>query len=44
MPELKLEPEAQPRDSNDQVVLFLFSILGRKYILMAWTLTLISGH
>ena len=35
IPEVKLEPEAQPRDSNNRVVLFLLSTLGRKHILMA---------
>ena len=33
--EVKLVPEAQPRDTNDQGVLFPLSTLGRKHILMA---------
>ena len=33
--EVKLVPEAQPRDNNGRVVLFLLSTLGRKHILMA---------
>ena len=28
-------PEVQPRDTNDRVVLFPLSMLGRKHILMA---------
>ena len=35
MPEVMLGPEAQPRDTNDRVVLFLLDTLGRKHILMA---------
>ena len=33
--EVKLVPEAQPRDTNGRVVLFPLSTLGRKHILMA---------
>ena len=32
--EVKLVPEAQPRDTNGRVVLFPLSTLGRKHILM----------
>ena len=32
--EVKLEPESQPRDSNNRVVLFSLSTLGRKHIQM----------
>ena len=35
IPEVKLVPEAQPRDTNGRVVLLPLSTLGRKYILMA---------
>ena len=35
IPEVKSVPEAQPRDTNDQGVLFPLSTLGRKHILMA---------
>ena len=35
IPEVKLVPEAQPRDTNGRVVLFPLSTLGRKHILMA---------
>ena len=35
IPEVKLVPEAKPRDTNDRVVLFPLSILGLKHILMA---------
>ena len=35
MPEVKLVPEAKPRDTNGRVVLFPLSILGRKHIQMA---------
>ena len=36
--EVKLMPEAKPRDTNGWVVLFPLSILGRKHILMAQSL------
>ena len=36
--EVKLVPEAQPRDTNGRVVLSLLSTLGRKHILMARSL------
>ena len=35
MPEVKLVPEAKPRHTNGQVVLFPLSILGSKLLLMA---------
>ena len=35
IPEVKLVPKAQPRDTNDQVVLFPLSMIGRNHILMA---------
>ena len=35
IPEVKLVPKAQPRDTNDQVVLFPLSMIGRKHILIA---------
>ena len=35
IPEVKLVPEAQPRDTNNRGVLFLLSMLGRNHILMA---------
>ena len=35
IPEVKLVPEAQPRDTYGRGVLFLLSTLGRKQILMA---------
>ena len=35
IPKVKLVPEAKPRDTNDRVVLFPLSILGRKHILKA---------
>ena len=35
IPEVKLVPKTQPRDTNGQVVLFPLSTLGRKHILMA---------
>ena len=35
MPEVKLGPEAQPRDANNQGVLFLLDTKGRKHILIA---------
>ena len=35
IPEVKLVPEAQPRDTNNRGVLSLLSTLGRKHILMA---------
>ena len=35
MPEVMLVPEAQPRGTNDRVVLFLLDNLGRKDILIA---------
>ena len=35
IPQVKLVPEAQPRDTNNQGVLSLLSTLGRKHILMA---------
>ena len=38
IPEVKLVPEAQPRDTNGRVVLFPLSTLGRKHILMARSL------
>ena len=38
IPEIKLEPEAKPKDTNGRVVLFPLSILGRKHILMAWSI------
>ena len=38
IPKVKLVPEAKPRDTNNQVVLFPLSILGRKHILMAKSL------
>ena len=34
IPEVKLAPEANPRDTNNQEVLFPLSILGREHILM----------
>ena len=36
--EVKLVPEAQPRDTNGRVVLFPLSTLGNKHILMARSL------
>ena len=39
IPEVKLVPEAQPRDTNNRVVLFLLDTLGRKHILMARSIT-----
>ena len=35
IPEVGLVPEAKPRDTNNQVVLFSLSILDREHILMA---------
>lgn len=35
IPEVKLVPEAEPRDTNNQGVLSLISTLGQKLILMA---------
>ena len=35
IPEVKLVPEAQLRDTNGRVVLFPLSMFGRKHILMA---------
>ena len=35
MPEVKLGPEAQPRDANNRGVLFLLDTYGRKHILIA---------
>ena len=35
IPEVKLVPEAQPRDTNGRIVLFPLSTLGRKHLLMA---------
>ena len=35
IPEVKLVPEAQPRDTINRGVLSLLSTLGRKHILMA---------
>ena len=34
-PEVKLQPEAQPKDTNYRGVFFLLSTLGHKHILMA---------
>ena len=34
MPEVRLGPEAQPKDANNRVVLFLLDTKGRKHILM----------
>ena len=39
IPEVKLVPQAQPRDTNGRVVLFLLSTRGRKHILMSRSLT-----
>ena len=38
IPEVKLVPEAQPRDTNGRVVLFLLYTLGHKHILMTRSL------
>ena len=35
IPEVKLVPEAKPRNTNGRVVLFPLSILGPKHVLMA---------
>ena len=35
IPEVGLVPEAKPRDTNNQVVLFSLSMLDREHILMA---------
>ena len=35
IPKVKLVPEAKPRDTNNQVVLFPLSILGSKHFMMA---------
>ena len=38
MTEVKLVPEAQPKDTNNSGILSALASIGREHILMAWSL------